>query len=69
MVDKSTVDSCLQGISLPADGHEIVDCASGNGCPPDVISQIASLQSRTYGSKEELLCKLGNSEYCYASVS
>ena len=65
MVDKSTLDNCLQGISFPADGHVIVDCASGNSCPRDVMAHMQSLPSRTYGSEEELLCRLGNSEYCH----
>lgn len=64
MVDKGTMDACLQGISFPADGHEIVECAGGNACPRDVISQIQSMPSRTYGSERELLCRLGNSDYC-----
>ena len=30
MVDKSTLDQCLTGISFPAGSDEIADCASGN---------------------------------------
>ena len=33
MVDKSTLDNCLKGNCFAADGHEIVECSSGNGCP------------------------------------
>jgi hypothetical protein len=64
MIDKSTLDRCLSGISFPADGHKIVDCASGNSCPLDVISQVQAMPSRTYGSEEELLCRLGEASYC-----
>jgi hypothetical protein len=64
MVDKTTLDKCMSGISFPADGHTIVECASGNSCPRDVISQVQAMPSRTYGSEEELLCRLGNSDYC-----
>ncbi len=67
MVDKSTLDTCLQGISFPADGNVIVDCASANSCPHDVISQVQSMPSRTYGSEEELLCRLGNTDSCHLS--
>jgi hypothetical protein len=64
MIDKSTLDACLQGIHFPAKGDELVDCASGNDCPRDVISQIQAMPSRTYGSEDELLCRLGNINYC-----
>ena len=67
MVDKSTLDNCLKGISFPADGNVIVDCASGNSCPREVISQVEALPSRTFRSEEELLCGLGNHEYCSLS--
>jgi hypothetical protein len=64
MVDKSTLDRCLTDMTFPADGHTIVECASGNSCPRDVISQVQAMPSRTYGSEEELLCRLGNSDCC-----
>lgn len=64
MVDKSTLDTCLTGISFPVDANVIVDCASGNDCPDEVVSQVQSLPSRTFSSEEELLCRLGNHEYC-----
>ncbi len=67
MIDKSTLDACLKGISFPAGGHEIVECASGNSCPRDVISQVQAMPSRTYGSENELLCRLGSSSYCSLS--
>jgi hypothetical protein len=65
MIDKSTLDSCLQGISFPVDGSVLVECATANSCPRDVISQVQSLPSRTFSSQDELLCRLGNSDYCH----
>ena len=65
MVDKSTLDGCLHGISFPADNTTIVESASSNHCPQDIISQVESMPSRTYGSEDELLCRLGNTEYCH----
>ena len=43
MVDKSTLDACLKDISFPADGHTIVECAEGNSCPRDVLSQVQAM--------------------------
>jgi Protein of unknown function (DUF2795) len=67
MVDKSTLDACLKDISFPAAVHTIVECAEGNSCPRDVLSQVQAMPSRTFSSEEELLCRLGNSDYCYVS--
>ncbi|NLE22577.1 MAG: DUF2795 domain-containing protein [Actinobacteria bacterium] len=67
MVDMSTLDPCLEGISFPADVHTIVECAEGNLCPREVISEVAQVSDRTFSSKDELLCSLGNPEYCSTS--
>jgi Protein of unknown function (DUF2795) len=64
MVDKSTLDECLVGITFPADSETIVDCCEGNNCSRDVLSQIGELHSETFGSEEELLCSLGDKSYC-----
>jgi hypothetical protein len=64
MVDKSTLDDCLVGITFPVDSSTIADCAEGNACSRDVLSQIGELDSHEIGSEEELLCSLGNSSYC-----
>ena len=64
MVDKVTLDGCLEGIDFPVDAATIADCAVGNTCSRDVLSQIGELSSQTYGSEEELLCSLGNNDYC-----
>jgi hypothetical protein len=65
MVDKSTLDACLKDISFPADGQTIVECAEGNSCPSDVLSRVQSLPPLTFGSEDDLLCRLGNTEYCH----
>ncbi len=67
MVDKSTLDACLKDISFPADGHTIVECAEANSCPRDVLSQVQAMPSRTFGSEEELLCRLGSIDFCHLS--
>jgi hypothetical protein len=64
MIDKSTLDGCLRGISFPASGDEIAECASGNGCSGDVTSQMSSFGSERFSSEEDLLCRLGNHSYC-----
>ena len=64
MVDKSTLDGCLQDVSFPAGGPEIADCAAGNSCPRDVVVQLQGLQSRSYRSEEEILCQFGDPRYC-----
>ena len=38
MVEKSTLGECVKDISFPIGGPEIVDCASGNNCPREVIT-------------------------------
>lgn len=67
MVDKSTLDRCLEGISFPADGQTIVECAQANDCSSDVLSKISDTPGHTYESEEELLCDLGNTQYCSSS--
>lgn len=64
MVDKSTVDRCLEGITFPVQGQTIVDCAQMNSCPSDVLSQIRDSSTETFSSEEQVLCTLGNSVYC-----
>jgi hypothetical protein len=64
MVDKSTLDRCLDGIRFPVEAQTIVDCAQVNSCPSDVVSQIRDSSTGTFVSEEQLLCSLGNSPYC-----
>jgi len=64
MVDKSTLDQCLAGVSFPASSDEIAECAAGNTCPRDVLSQIGDLRVDRYNSEDELLCHLGDISYC-----
>jgi hypothetical protein len=67
MVDKSTLDRCLAGISFPASGQTIVECARGNDCSSDVVSKLMDTPGYTYDSEDELLCDLGNTRYCSTS--
>jgi hypothetical protein len=64
MVDKSALDRCLEGLTFPAHGQEILECARGNGCPTDVMSQMNDTPGHTYESEEELLCDLGDTQSC-----
>jgi hypothetical protein len=67
MVDKSTLEPCLKDISFPADSETIIECAEGNLCPREVLTEVARVPSRTFSTEHELLCSLGNPEYCSAS--
>jgi hypothetical protein len=64
MVDITTLDECLSGISFPADADVIVGCTSGNPCPREVVTQIQAMGSRSLRSEEDLLCALGDESYC-----
>ena len=64
MVDKQTLDRCLEGITFPASGQEIVECAQANQCSSDVLSKVSDTPGHRYGSEDELLCDLGNTQYC-----
>jgi hypothetical protein len=64
MVDKETLDRCLEGIRFPVAAQTIADCAQVNACPSDVISQIRDSSAGTFISEEQVLCSLGNSPYC-----
>lgn len=65
MVDKSTLDECMHGISFPASSEEIAECATGNSCPRDVVAQIQDLGASSFRSEEDLLCQLGDTSYCF----
>jgi hypothetical protein len=64
MVDKQTLDRCLEGIRFPVAAQTVADCAQVNACPSDVISQIRDSSAGTFISEEQVLCSLGNSVYC-----
>ena len=65
MIDKELIGDCLTGLSFPADVHAIVEQSEANDCPKDVVSQLQSSPSRTYGSRDELLCRLGDVDSCH----
>jgi hypothetical protein len=64
MVDKRTLDRCLEGITFPVAAQTVADCAQVNACPSDVISQMRDSSAGTFRSEEQVLCSLGNSTYC-----
>ncbi len=64
MVDRSTVEQCLTGISFPAGKNEIAECASGNSCPRDVLDELRDMQVSRYTSEEDVLCHLGDISAC-----
>ncbi len=64
MVDKSTLDECLSGISFPASKDEVSECATGNTCPSDVLGQLRDMQVTSYRSEDDVLCHLGDISYC-----
>jgi hypothetical protein len=64
MVDKETLDRCLEGITFPVDARTAADCAQVNSCPSDVLSQIRDSSAGTFSSEDQVLCSLGNSTYC-----
>jgi hypothetical protein len=64
MVDKETLDRCLEGITFPVEARTMADCAQFNACPSDVLSEIRDSSAGTFSSEEQVLCSLGNSPYC-----
>jgi hypothetical protein len=65
MIDTALLSDCLTGLEFPADVHTIVDKAGANDCPYSMISQLESSPNRTYSSRDELLCRLGDAEACH----
>jgi hypothetical protein len=64
MIDRRILDTCLWGISFPADGHEIAECILGNSCPAEAKTQLRMLSPHVFHSEESLLCELGDPVYC-----
>ena len=65
MIDMELMGDCLDGIDYPADVTSVTDGAERNGCPRSVVSQLQSQPSRTYSSRAELLCRLGDPSSCF----
>jgi len=65
MIDKNLLIDCLTGLDFPADVHTIVERSEANDCPQSMVSQLQSSPSRTYGSRDELLCRLGDLDSCH----
>jgi hypothetical protein len=64
MVDKGTLDRCLQGTSYPAHRNQLIDRASANRCPGEVLIALVDLPEGTYPSEDDVLCRLGNPAFC-----
>jgi hypothetical protein len=65
MIDKDLLGDCLTGLDFPADVNAIVEQSEANDCPHGIVSQLQSSPSRTYGSRDELLCRLGDTDACH----
>ncbi len=65
MIDMELMGDCLSGIGFPADVHSVTEGAERNGCPRGVVSQLQSQPDRTYSSRAELLCRLGDPASCF----
>ena len=64
MIGRSTIDSCLRGISFPASRDEVVDCARGNSCPRETLTELREMKVTRYSSKDDVLCHLGDLSAC-----
>jgi Protein of unknown function (DUF2795) len=65
MVDKELLIDCVTGLDFPANVQTIVEKSEANDCPQGIVSQLQSSPSRTYGSRDELLCRLGDMDSCH----
>ncbi len=65
MTNQELLHDCTTGLDFPADVHTIVEQAERNDCPFSVVSQLESSPNRTYGSRDELLCRLGDIDACH----
>ena len=64
MIDKELIGDCLTGLIFPAD-VQVVEQSEANDCPQGIVWQFQSSPSRTYGSRDELLCPLGDTDSCH----
>jgi hypothetical protein len=65
MIDKNLLSDCVSGLDFPADVHSVVEQAEANDCPYSMVSQLQSSPSRTFSSRDELLCRLGDTDSCH----
>jgi hypothetical protein len=65
MIDKDLLTDCLTGIDYPADVNTIVEQAEKNDCSHSMVSQLQVSPSRTFSSRDELLCRLGDTDACH----
>jgi hypothetical protein len=65
MIDTELLKDCVTGLDFPADVHRVVEQSEANDCPFSVVSQLQSSPNRTFGSRDELLCRLGDVDACH----
>jgi len=65
MIDTETLNACVSGLDFPADVHDVVDQSEVNGCPQSIVAQMASSPIRTFSSRDELFCRLGDTRSCH----
>jgi hypothetical protein len=65
MIDKNLLGDCVSGLDFPADVHTVVEQAEANDCPFSVVSQLQSSPNRTFSSRDELFCRLGDTDSCH----
>ena len=65
MIDKDLLSDCIAGLDFPADVHTVVEQSERNDCPHSVVSHLQVSPSRTFSSRDELLCRLGDTDSCH----
>ena len=65
MTDTELLKDCVTGLDFPADVHAVVEQSEANDCPYSVVSQLQSSPNRTFDSRDELLCRLGDVAACH----
>jgi len=54
IVSPVEIDSYLKGVDFPADLDELIEHASQNGAPLDVINMLEQMPDREYGSAADV---------------
>jgi len=64
MTETELLKDCITGLDFPADVHTVMEQSEANDCPYGVVSQLQSSPNRIFGSRDELLCRLGDVAAC-----
>ena len=65
MIDTELLKDCVTGLDYPADVRTIIEQSDANDCPYSVVSPLQSSPHRTFHSRDELLCRLGDVAACH----